>query len=104
MATAQGSCEEYLGCKLADSTEQRAQFTELRKKFIDQLVSNMNNEDISLLSAMAVLDMETLPTDGLAEYGIDKLELLLDYYGVEKEGTAAFVDADTYREEWVLLK
>lgn len=33
-----------------------------------------------------------------------KLELLHDHYGVEKEGKAAFADADTCREEWMLLK
>jgi hypothetical protein len=55
------------------------------------------NEDIGLLSAMAVLDMETLPAkDGLAEHGV---ELLLDHYAVEKGGRAAFINAEACREE-----
>ena len=111
LASAQDKCEEYLGCQVADSTQQRTQFTDLKKKFIEQLVSNIKqrfpDEDVGVLSAMTILDMENLPSvDDLAEYGVEKLELLLTHYGVEKEGKAAFIDAGTCtcREEWMLLK
>lgn len=78
--------EEYSEYQLIDSTEPWTQFEGLKKKFIKQLVGNMKkrfpNEDISLLSATATLDMEKLPSEvGPAEHGIEKLELLLDHYG-----------------------
>ena len=96
LATGGDRCEEYLGCNVADSADQRARFEQLRKRFIDQLVHNTNmrfpNDAFGLLSAMAVLDMETLPAkDGLAEHGVEKLELLLDHYGVDKGERAALL-------------
>ena len=101
LASAQDKCEEYLGCQVTDSTQQQTQFTDLKKKFIEQLVSNIKqrfpDEDVGVLSAMTILDMEKLPSiDDLSEYGVEKLELLLTHYGVEKEGMAAFIDAGTY--------
>ena len=54
---------------------------------------------------MAVLDMERMPaTGGLAEHGVEKLDLLSGHYGVEREGKAPFLDADACREEWMMLK
>ena len=109
LATTQDKCEEYLGCQVTDSTQQRTQFTDLKKKFIEQLVSNIKqrflDEDVGVLSTMTILNMENLPSvHDLAEYGVEKLEHLLTHYRVEKEGKAAFIDAGTCREEWMLLK
>ena len=109
LATAGESCEEYLECQITDSRPQRTQFESLKKNFIEQLVVNMNkrfpDEDLSLLNAMTILDMERLPSaDGLAEHGVEKLELLLDHYGKERGRRAPLLDSDTCREEWMMLK
>ena len=102
LATAGESCEEYLECQITDSRPQRTQFESLKKNFIEQLVVNMNkrfpDEDLSLLNAMTILDMERLPSaDGLAEHGVEKLELLLDHYGKERGRRAPLLDSDTFQ-------
>jgi hypothetical protein len=54
---------------------------------------------------MSILDMERLPAaDGLADFGPEKLELLLGHYGLEREGKRALLDSDKCREEWMMLR
>ena len=54
-------CEVYLDHKICDTKVQRSQFSNLREKFTERLITNLQNrfpeQETELLNAMAILDM-----------------------------------------------
>ena len=59
-------CEEYLNHKICDTQPQRTQFANIREKFTDKLITNLQNRflehETDLLNAMVIFDMQQLPT------------------------------------------
>ena len=110
VAIGEDKCEVYLDHKICDTKQQRVQFSNLRVKFTQKLITNLKSrfpeEETDLLNAMAIFDMENLPnaaTD-LANSGNTELETLLKHYGEDKSGKAQLVNSDACRGEWMLMK
>ena len=110
VAVGEDKCEEYLNHKICDTQPQRTQFANIREKFTDKLITNLQNRfperETDLLNAMVIFDMQQLPTSPseLANSGTAELETLLQHYGEERNGTAPFVESDACRGEWMLMK
>ena len=110
VAVGEDKCDEYLNHKICDTKPQRAQFANVRAKFTEKLITNLQNrfpeQETDLLNAMVIFDMKQLPTsaNALAVSGTDELETLLQHYGEEKDGTAPLVDSDACKGEWMLMK
>ena len=102
--------KEYLSHKISDTKPQRSQFANIREKFTEKLICNLQNrfpeEETNLLNAMVMFDMKQLPTSTseLALSGTTEHETLLKHYGEEKDGMVPFVDSDACKGEWMLLK
>ena len=100
VAVGEDKCEVYLDHKIHDTQPQHAQFANLREKFTEKLISNLQNrfpeQETNLLIEMVIFDMEQLPTGAteLANSGTAELEVLLEHYGEGKNGHAPHVDCN----------
>ena len=110
IAVGEDKCDVYLDHKIHDTQPQRAQFANLREKFTEKLISNLQNrfpeQETNLLNAMVIFDMEQLPTGAteLANSGTAELEVLIEYYGEGKNGHTPHVDCNACQDEWMLMK
>ena len=66
VAVGEDKCEVHLDHKTHDTQQQRAQLANIREKFTEKLISNLQNrfpeQEKNLLNAMVIFDMEQLPT------------------------------------------
>ena len=62
VAVGEDKCEVYLDHKIHDTQPQRAQFANLREKFTEKLISNLQNrfpeQETNLLNAMVIFNIE----------------------------------------------
>ena len=110
VAVGEDKCEVYLDHKIHDTQPQRAQFANLREKFTEKLISNLQNrfpeQETNLLNAMVIFNIEQLPTGAteLVNSGNAELEVLIEHYGEGKNGHAPHVDCNACQDEWMLMK
>ena len=99
---------ELFGHKLQGTDKQKDSVISTIKKFIDNLVENINirfpTDNVSVLNAFDCLplrDLSFIPQTELKNYGIDKLEVLLKHYGQSHgdEHTKPLINADLARQE-----
>ena len=67
---------------IMDSVQQRQQFSQVRREFIDNVIENMEGRfpKMDLLSAFSALDPARLPTNLTGEYGWQNITTLSEFY------------------------
>lgn len=90
-------------------------FENVKKDFINKLIENIEDrfprDQLNIISAFAALGMRPISfidKDQLGEWGDDKLQVLLEHYGVEQskgdETVPPLIDTDKTKKEWAQIK
>ena len=84
---------------IMDSVQQRQQFSQVRREFIDNVIENMEGRfpQMDLLSAFSALDPARLPTNLTGEYGWQNITTLSEFYS---EGPFP-INRQELRDEWI---